>query len=201
MDMDNHSLSLQQGMSLIGMLVAIFILVAVAATVTRLMAHTEQTVGQAQEKFVAANLAREGLELVQAQRDSNWFAPTPTECIETAGEAGRDTCWAVALCGVGGDDTSSEYQFTIDYDPAAGILALPVIHEDQAQLYIDPTTSLWTHVTSPQPTRYRRLLTADCSQQNAEIPIVTVASRVTWDSRGQEQNIVVHERLYNWFKQ
>src|SRR5688572_8908250 len=77
--------TLNSGMTLIGVLVATLILTSGALAVVGLMAQTEKNSGLSQEKFVAANLAREGLELVQAYRDHNWFV-TPA------------VPWALGIC-------------------------------------------------------------------------------------------------------
>jgi hypothetical protein len=180
-------------MTLIGVLVATLILTSGALAVAGLMAQTEKNSGLSQEKFVAANLAREGLELVQAYRDHNWFV-TPA------------VPWALGIC----DDRSRQaYRFIIEPDEGSpyGIAITPVNtpRSEQASLYLTSTDDRWTHRLGPEATKtaYKRDIVANCTRQNnpaiSEDPAyIVVTAEVSWESRGRVRTVKVNERLFNW---
>lgn len=187
----------QQGLSLIGVMVATFILVSVILAILGLMARTEKIIGGSLEKFVAVNLAREGLELTQVQRDTNWLSPNPNATPVT---------WTDKLCDIANRE---QQQLAIDFDPASG--NIHVINNpgtEQRRLY-RTENGLWTHVQNDTtPTPYSRLITINCSQQGVtlddvrnDIPAtITLASTVTWQRNGKEQSVVIKGNLYDWFQ-
>lgn len=192
----------QAGLSLIGVLVASFILVSGTLAIAQLVARTEHITGLAAEKFVAASLAREGLELVQNQRDTNWFshrAQASGECAATTTPDGRDECWVVNLCGEDGQVNTNDHVIAIDRDASAGIAVIHDPTASQQQLFIGPN-NIWSHIANGEPTRYRRIVSLDCSGTQATPPVVEVTSRVTWDSREFARDVLVRERLYNWHR-
>ncbi|MEX2054845.1 MAG: hypothetical protein WD972_01560, partial [Candidatus Andersenbacteria bacterium] len=179
------------GMTLIGVLVATLILTSGALAVAGLMAQTEKNSGLSQEKFVAANLAREGLELVQAYRDHNWFA-TPA------------VPWALGIC----DERSrQDYRFTIEPDAGSsyGILIEPVTtsRSEESSLYVTADNE-WTHQSGgAEKTAYKRDMVVDCNRQNnpaiSDDPAyIVVTAEVSWESRGRNRTVKVYERLFNW---
>lgn len=197
------SSSTQAGLSLLGVLVAVIILSAGALALTQLMARTQHTVGLAREKFMAALAAQEALELLQAQRDTNWLAHDAAatgDCATNRQGSGRDECWVESICGSDGKDASATHGLIIDRDVANGIT---IIHEpttQQQQLYV-ADTGYWSHAVSAQRSPYQRLVTVDCSMQASEPAFITATAQVRWQSRGREQNVTVSERLYNWYKE
>lgn len=196
-------LSRQQGMSLIGVVVALFILVSGALALAALLARTQHTVGLAQEKFIAANLAQEGLELIQAVRDTNWLthdAAETGECATNRQPSGRDECWLERLCGEDGQSAALDHRISTDTDPAAGITTVHHPTTAQQQLYIG-TDDYWSHVPSTRPAVYQRVITLDCSQQSGEPAYVTATSEVVWQSRGEARRVSVMTRLYNWYQE
>ncbi|MEX1997889.1 MAG: hypothetical protein WEA04_04435 [Candidatus Andersenbacteria bacterium] len=175
-------IKLQRGMSLLGVLIATFLLVGGSLAIVQLVSRTQNIVGIAQERFIAANLAREGLELVQAYRDTNWFS----------GEA-----WTKDICD---EASSSDYQFTIDHDPVTTlfITANPSLAQQRLRI---TDTNLWTHHPSAATlTPYSRLISVDCTAQNSTPPLITISAKVTWQSRGLTREAEVKEVLYNWYK-
>lgn len=172
-------------MSLLGVLMATSLLAVAILAVTSLTAQSQRIVGLGRENFVAANLAREGLELVRVYRDNNWLA----------GEE-----WVTDLCDAE-DLTSDAYQFLIDppavQDRLVGDLGSPTIVEQS--LYRN--SGQWSHLSaSAERTIYRRVIETDCSQIEAELPKITVSAQVAWQSRGQERVIEVKEELYDWYE-
>lgn len=199
----NPTSSSHAGLSLIGVLVAVFILVGGAVVGAQLMARTEHTVGIARERFVATSLAQEGLELVQAVRDSNWFTHDAAEtgdCATTRRADGRDECWLENLCDTTGQSTAAAHQLIIDRDPGSGIAVVHSPSAQQSRLYLSPD-GRWSHAIGANATPYQRIVTLDCSAQAEPASQVTVTAEVRWNSRQQDRQVVVSERLYNWYKE
>lgn len=197
------SRSPQAGVTLIGVLVAALILVSGALAIVQLVSRTQHTAGLALEKFVATSLARESLELVQNQRDTNWFshdAATTGDCATAVAPDGRDECWLERLCGEDGRDATADHQIAIDRDPSAGITVIHQPTTKQQRLFIG-SNNLWSHVPSTQATAYQRLVSLNCSQAAQIPPVVEVTSQVAWSSRESDHTVVVKERLYNWYKE
>lgn len=174
-----------QGFTLIEVLVAAFIIATVVVAVSRLLGSAGNITGIGKETFVATSNAREGLELVRAMRDANWFSSTDRALWLDHG-----------ICRNGAATyNDAERQFVID--PAM------VRHNDEVRsgsgvLYINPLNKEWTHDASDRPTPYSRMISVDCSQAEAEVAKVTVTSKVTWRSRNQDREAVIKEVLYNW---
>lgn len=190
----------QAGLTLIGVLVAAFILVSGSLAIAQLVARTQHTAGLALEKFIAASLAREGLELVQSQRDTNWFthdAATTGDCATNVAPDRRDECWVENLCGSDGRSTDANHQIAIDRDQSAGITIIHQPTTQQQRLFVG-TDTLWSHVAAGQGTGYQRVVSLDCSTAQSTPPSLLVTSRVQWQSREQDRDVVVRERLYNW---
>lgn len=173
------------GLSLLGTLVAAFLLATTATAVSQLVARSERASQESRARFVATTIAREGLELVRALRDTNWFL----------GQTDSNHNWLEGLCSDSG--TGEEFlgvrEFTVD---SAGVRSLdPVGDHEQAALFIQNNDE-WTHVPSARPTFYQRQLAMDCSDQEVS---VLVTATVTWQGRrGSEQIWTVSERLYDW---
>jgi len=178
---DNHS-----GFTLIGVMVAVVILGVLILTVAQVMTRAEPVVDTAREQFIAAGLAREGLELVRAVRDTNWFS-----------QDDRSRWLAEGLCD--DQDTSfydTDRRFTLDVNMVR--TGSGVGDAQQATLFMQPN-GLWVHTESGnERTPYQRVLSIDCSNKDSDPPQVLVASQVTWDSRGQARQVEVREKLFNW---
>lgn len=173
----------QAGLSLVGTLVAITVLALVIIVSSRLTARTQQASRISRESFIAATAAREGLELVRAMRDTNWFL-----------ERSDQRHWTHGLCT--NPDTGEifeERQFTLD--PMTVRRLDPVGDSEQSLLYIAESNE-WTHAVTGQPTPFHRVLTVDCRDRDVGL-IVTAA--VTWtSSTGQDRTLTLSERLYDW---
>lgn len=178
---------LESGLSLLGVVVATLIFAVMLVAITRLLALSEKNVGISREEFMATNLAREGLELVQYMRDTNWL---------TAATPGVN--WSGQPIPVCLDDTN--HVFTVEPDAAPGSLGvrmrdtLPLVQ----QLFV--ANGRYTHdAAGATPTPFSREITILCGERHTvENEHLTVTSRVTWVSRGQNREVVVTTRLYNW---
>lgn len=179
------SFNKQSGLSLLGTLIAVIVLAVVIIAASRLTARTQQAGRISRESFAAATVAREGLELVRAMRDTNWFLKRSD---------GRH--WTHGLCSnPATGEVASERQFTLD--PVTVRRLDPVGDIENALLTISDHGE-WTHDPTGQPTMFSRVLSVDC--QDLDVGII-VTSTVTWtSSTNQARELILRERLYDWFQ-
>lgn len=175
----------QQGFTLIEVLVAVILITMVIAPLEGLLIRAEKLSTAARQRFIATNLAQEGLELVHATRDNNWFSSSEPDRWLDHG-----------LCQQGNNSyEDSDRRFTLDPNmvraQTVGDLARP-------QLYLQ-ANGTWLHDISSQPTTFSRILSIDCSTKFSESPYVTVSATVTWQEQDQPQQLVLKEKLYNWY--
>ena len=183
------------GLSLLSVLVATSIFVAVLLAVIRLMTSTTQATLISHDKFIGTNLAREGIELAQAVRDNNWMSSAP-------GRAPAD--WVKnGLC-EGSLDT--DRQMTLDTDNNLGTILVDSVTTD-FRLYIDSSgqyhhNSFSGAVASP----YSRVISVDClnsknvySQADPLLRYVTITSTVYWERDSEHQEVSLMTRLYDWY--
>lgn len=165
---------MNKGFSLIEVLVALAFLTIVSLSVIQLVTRARQAAEVARQDFVAANLAREGLELVRAVRDTNWFASSDR------------SLWIQ-------DDMCD----TFTYDSEMLREGADVGSEAVADLYIQDNDE-WTHSAAGESTPYQRVLTVDCNDKDSDPAFVTVTAEVRWQNRGLPHEVVLKEKLYNW---
>lgn len=190
--MDN-SLPNKQGLTLIGVLVAIALLVTSILAITNLYVRTTKVASASRERFVATNLAREGLELVQMQRDTNWLQiRSGTPNIE----------WTTKICD---DSLATDKAVTVDFDST---IDLEVQFNDAGTddtLYRVADGHWRHHTPSGEATRFDRVITIDCSQREAALAspttpsLITITATVSWQERGQAQDVSLKTRLYDWY--
>jgi len=192
---------MQQGFSLLGVVVSLSILTTGVLATAQLMARTENTVGLSRERLVAINLAREGLELVQARRDTNWGElvnpnPDPIQNV---------TSWVSSICPEEVGARGPDYTFTIE-----SIEVSPPPDQDHT-LAITPggdqtlsvaADGMFNHRGVGEETIYSREIIADCSLANDDqgdgVESVDVSARVEWTRRGIPREVVINTRLFDW---
>lgn len=167
----------QFGFTLIEVLVALSLLVLVSLGVIQLVLRSKQVADVGGEQFVAANLAREGVELVRSLRDTTWFT-----------DDDRSHWISDAMCGT----------FTYDIDRLHNG-DFEVGAEDEADILIQDDGH-FSHASLPDSvaTPFARVLEVDCSEREGNPPYVTVIARVSWENRGQPREVLLKEKLYNW---
>lgn len=153
------------------------------------------------KQIIAANLAREGVEVVRNIRDSNWLSDDPN--------------WLDGLI------SGVDYNGTAQFDPAAASwtidLALEDIYDTGTELYRDGN-GVYTHDNSGIYSGYRRFLDMSliCGQQNDHALIFLrssgstcpgggydiigfkVISEVVWREKSGDKSFLVEENIYNW---
>lgn len=193
------------------------ILVAVIGSTTLIV--TTITAGQSSEdKIVAGNLAREGIEVVRGIRDSNWMKRSMNEtCLAT----GYIYDWDTAIVKVSGLDTCLKLADNQYYYPALGTSApyswtlekctpgspadtfnTCLDGESRVSSYQSGLISLYTNncTGSCTATKYYRQidiikLTDNTAIEN--IDYLNVTATVKWENHGTKSYILT-ERFYDW---
>lgn len=188
--------SFHRGQTLLELLTALFVLGLALVGGLGLTSSNFKLEGIGTSRLVATNLAREGIELARAIRDSNWLAGNEFD----AGLIDVKHCAAIApdMTGVQVDHFSFQecadvfdaaYQL---YRSADGRFANSATFGDPSQLYriirLDPIC-LVGGTESVQSD-------AQCDP-GTEIGIA-VSSKVGWYYAGQKMNLSLNEHLYDW---
>lgn len=198
------------GLTLVGVLVAVLVFSVMLIAVTQLMARSEKTIGISREEFIATNLAREALELTQYIRDSNWLSRGHTAPL-TGRSNPPDHSWVghpfqnQPLC----DGLVTNRVLTIEFDQDQGAIVADEAGNPRL-LLLDTANGHYFHTTNLSggrpsvPSPFSRTITVNCAQQNATTPVqnehIIVTSRVWWTSRGQNREVTVSTKLYNWYQ-
>jgi len=164
---------------------------------------------------VAANLAREGIEVVVAKRNNNWIN-------DAAFDAGMYI----------GSGATSDYTFGLAFDPASSTWSFvnnpsggapSMITDALANVYMYTSGAnaglmVQGTVAVPQPagtsaTKYSRLVTLDAVCWDGSIETIAtsnsdcgantkigvrITSMVQWPDKGQNHNISAVETIYDW---
>jgi type II secretory pathway pseudopilin PulG len=141
------------GFSLLGVLLATGIGLIVIGVIASLASRIYQTTRTSKEAFIATALAREGVELVRANRDSNWFhypeagQEIPVTSMKWRGCADEATCPNLkSICN--GDTQMISYN-DASLKPAT-----------DGQLYEESVGgNIWyTHINSGPPSIFKRIV-------------------------------------------
>ncbi|USN53726.1 MAG: prepilin-type N-terminal cleavage/methylation domain-containing protein [Candidatus Nomurabacteria bacterium] len=185
----------QEGQTLVEVIIAVSILLAGIVTSLTLGIVTVRAGQVSQNRTIADNLAREGLELVRTMRDTNWL---------------QDNVWDQGLCA--SDDTTAIPDFLPDVNAWSLDFSVDDFADANAQVLYreDRENSLrpldyYMQTAGPRPdgstpSRFRRLLTIssdDGSCVDADVSY-TVKSEVQWDEGGTTHSSIVEERLFDW---
>ncbi len=186
---EHITITSQQGLTLISVLVAVVILSFLSVALAQILTGGEKIADVGRETTVAAAIAREGLELVRAKRDSNWLATDP------------DVTWLAG--GICEDEETSyfdtERQFTIDLNMVLNNSGVGDVADNTLYIHSNGT---WLHeqASDSEQSLYTRSISVDCSTKQADPPYVEVTSIVRWHSRAKNREIIIKEKLFNWFE-
>lgn len=175
-----------RGLSLIGVMVALAMFAGISIAVMQMIARSEHIASASRNRFIALGLAREGLELIQQTRDSNWFQTDPSLMTYWTGQG---------ICG-SEDDTSSERRLLADRSAGMVILKTDV---SKSELYLG-ADGFYSHNVNGQ-SFFSRIITIDCANQAnppaGDVPAsIEVTSTVSWPGN----SVALKERLYNWYR-
>lgn len=166
----------QKGQTLIETIVAVGIMIMGITAILSLTIATLSVSGMSKEKIVAMNLAREGIEITRAIRDTNWLR--------------NDLCWENNSCGL----TNGEWR--VDWTTEF-LSAVPTYESGECtncQLKID-SNGLY-NLSSGSPTVYNRMVVID--DVIGEVAEKKIVSKVWWQEHGRTKTVELESRLTNW---
>ena len=178
----------QSGLSLIGVLVALFCLVTGIIIIAQMHAQNRHFIGNSRTQLQATALAGEGLELSRAYYDSLR--------LQNAAD------WTGDLCSLEGD-------LAIDQAPQGQGSSLVIISKpgDANGYYLNQNknTGFISHDNSGEKTRFQRRVTVDCSENAVPVdpaaniyPLIKVTSTVSWEQGGQSDQVSLSTEFYDW---
>jgi prepilin-type N-terminal cleavage/methylation domain-containing protein len=160
----------QKGFTLVEVLVAIAVLAVGLVPAFQMATSAIAISGTVRNSLTASFLAQEGLEVVRAMRDTNWFTSLPFD----------DTL--LAKCQTG---CMVQYNSTTD----------KIIASTGSFLKQDPTSGLFQYNTG-NDTLFKRTVTI--TEPNPyELKVV---SAVDWTDKGKSNSISVEYHLFNWWQ-
>lgn len=204
----------ENGFTLLGVIFALAFVVTVVTALGMLTARTIRAGRLSEERFIATALAREGIELVRALRDENWFAHSQgaTQIKWRGDDAGTTLEKNRTICNgtwiIDGQDSRLR--------SPSGVSANGELFQVPLPSPALPDTFAYAHlntVTTEKLTRFRRLITissttGDCSdivsavQSPPPAPIL-VKVEVKWEDAadGPPRSLEMHTELYDWIRQ
>lgn len=199
----------RRGQSMLEAIISIGIIVTSVAASLTLVQGAISAEKESEAGIIATNLAREGIEVVRALRDSNWLA---------------GIAWDQGFSGTGSDYTSI-LVFTPSTNTWALSFVTDLITDGSASVYRYPagtgSATEGLHVqaqsqpTNTDRTDFSRLITTNpiCDDGSPTYSIITsgsscatmekigvqVISRVAWTAAGDRaRDVTVEELMFNW---
>lgn len=192
-----HSL---KGQSLVELLIAMFVIVVGLTAATNMILSNARIQEESAARVVGANLAREGVELAKAVRDSNWIAGGSTSFAEGLADGTDYTAVPRMDSGV-----FLDFDFSVDAISDANAVIKRSTNSGSRGLYVQGTSA------SGENTIYRRLVTlspicddgsilssgSSCSGGNPQVGM-RVSSLVQWTNRSGTHSSLVEDEFYDW---
>ncbi|EKD93137.1 MAG: hypothetical protein ACD_28C00230G0004 [uncultured bacterium] len=178
-------------------LIALTVLAVGAGGASTLVVTAIRANVQGEERIVAYNFAREGVEAIRNVRDTNWlrFPGNRSECWDTLNAVNSTDCATSTKLG------QNTYLVFLETDPTTDALfKWQVIQEDPASadelLYENTIGSgmLYTHDPVGTVTPYHRTVTITQKTTTSMV----VESKVWWDSRGRTLSVTFMDELSNY---
>ncbi len=132
------------------------------------------------DRVLAANLAREGIELVRSIRDSNWLKIDANEI-----------------------DTDTGYIYSWDKGLTSGLYIMDcndnelTAYEGTSNLSIN-NDELYAHGINGQAIIFSRTITLSNIEDNEEKIGIKINSKVEWERYGKSKTAKAVTELYNW---
>ncbi len=159
---------IKKGFSLIEVMIAIFVIMVGIVGIYALVPHIVETVFANKDRYISAQLAREGFELVRNLRDNNSLA---------------GISWDTGLLGCSNALGSCE----IDYNDVG--LSAPYAGNF---LNINNVNGMYSYDADGTDTKYKRKITITNTEPNKRLDILV---EILWDF---DKSYVLAGRLYNW---
>jgi Tfp pilus assembly protein PilV len=201
----------QSGQSLIETIIAIFVLTMALTTALGLAVYSLSSSSLSQNQIIAVNLAREGIDVVRAMRDSNWLAgDASTDAsfnLTNCADLGGRLCYPKALAGP--TYTISAGIFRANFDIPSKTWSLDTNSSYDLYLQIN---GVYTHApTGGTPVFARKLVVSfnTAAPYTATNPEVIIQSIVGWrdknctpmtssDPSTTNCSVVGEEHMTNW---
>ena len=190
----------KSGLGLIEVIVALAVVITGVVSGLTLTSYNLDASVASQTRLIAANLAREGLEVVRSLRDSNWLAGNPWNSNIVAAD---------------------KYRLIVQFDPSANAWSTVSQDTDLAacdacQIYLDEANDVYGHDDTKTLTGYRRLLTKRdicwptgvteallaegevCGDYGYPLAGWQLESEVSWTEQRQIRTISVIDKIYDW---
>ena len=189
----------QQGQTLVELVVAISIILIGVVSALVLTTATIRGGKESGMQVSAANLAREGVEVVRQKRDSNWLKVESNALPFSQWDDGlknEKDYTAIAEFDV------STLEWTLDYN------AVTSIEDDSCLLYFQD--GIYSHDDTGDASPFYRLIQTNelCSNEDIKASSeacdsgekigIQVLSEVRWRLRNSWQSMVFEDHLYNW---
>ncbi|MBT4495991.1 hypothetical protein HOC73_04580 [bacterium] len=194
----------EKGLGFIEMIVALGVIVTGVIAGLSLTTHNLISSNSSEDRLVAANLARESIEVIRNHRDSNWLA-------------GNN--WYQGFL----SDFDTNYRLITEFDPSTKSWSFSDISSvislcDSCQVYFDNTSDVFNHDNSGDLTSFKRLVTLQeiCWQDPIDTEVLLdpgdrcsdhvgvswigyhLESEVTWFEADKPYNLSIVDKLYDW---
>lgn len=178
--------------SMLELILAIGIILTSTISATALIITTITAGRSSQTKIEAANLAREGVEIIRAIRDSNWLKKSQNVIVSGTTIYDWDTGISVAGDYIAEFNSTTNSWTLRSYNADLAVVSKP----NSADYY---TQNCQNNCTK---TRYSRRINLSFPADDqffsvGDAPYINVTSTVTWQDHGAKTYSAT-EKLYNW---
>lgn len=177
--------------SLIEILMSVTIASLVFVAMFVLLAQSLNSAQDTRDRFIAANLAQEGIELAANFRSNNWAL-----CPDAFNNDGTLRMWrGQGVCPSNGSSTISlaDGSYITQYD-SSGLTAATASNQN----LVRTSTGFYCHPSLPacqgSQTPFSRLISITTVNDHQ----MEVVSRVFWMLNSQQKSVSAEDRLYNW---
>lgn len=193
----------QKGYTILETLIAIAVIVTGVFSILTLTVSSLSTTGSALDYLVAANLAREGAELVRNQRDTNWYKNNNFD------DGLTDLVHYAAVVDYNDVDLSYDVDFTFVVD-----------NIDVAGCRLYNSNGVYTRDVGVATKYYRLIYLNSICQDLSANPIIPasesvkssgvdcgsgetkigidIISKVKWMDNEEEKTVTLNSRIYDW---
>jgi len=183
-----------KGFTIIELSVAIFILLIAIIGAYNAFTTMDKLTSNSSDRFVAAYLAQEGLEIIRNIRDTNWLKmeTDPTATWMSGLYDGNTDCTIIGC--------EADYK-------TSGTVESPLYPWTERYFYTNSNGFYTYNQESATKTKFKRKITITPLETAEDVyDVMKVTVQVFWDeasnilnSDGEEDYIIAEEYLYNWY--
>jgi prepilin-type N-terminal cleavage/methylation domain-containing protein len=182
-----------KGFTVIELMISIFILSIAIIGAFNAFTTMDILTSSSTDRFTAAYLAQEAVEVVKNIRDTNWLRM----------ESDSSVAWSTGLSDINTDCTAG---CELDYK-TFGVTGSLLYPWTERYLYIDSNGFYVYESTDNKITKFKRKVTITPIESSEGVyDILKVVVQVYWDEKANmlhpdksEDSIIVEEYLYNWY--